>query len=164
MDITIIKLGAGLLLLIVANIILGSVGAAISKTWDWTKFWNGITKGIAVTAALVAVYYAGYLNPDLLVIETGGQTVNLMTAIYIALMAAFTVYAVDVVKKLRDMLTSATPGSADIETEGSTELEDPELSEWLPETEGNDQTYDAEDDEFPEPVDVVDAEQQDQKE
>lgn len=57
----------------------------------------------------MAVYYAGYLNPDLLVIETGGQTVNLMTAIYITLMADFTAYAVDVVKKLRDMLTSATP-------------------------------------------------------
>lgn len=164
MDITIIKLGAGLLLLIVANIILGSVGAAISKTWDWTKFWNGVTKGIAITAALVAVYYAGYLNPDLLVIETGGQTVNLMTAIYITLMAAFTVYAVDVVKKLKEMLTSATPGSADTETEGSTELEDPESGEWLPETEGNNQTYDAEGDELPEPVDVVDAEWQDQKE
>ena len=112
----------------------------------------------------MAVYYAGYLNPDLLVIETGGQTVHLMPALYLTLMAAFTVYAVDVVKKLRDMLTSATPGSADIETEGSTAPEDPELSEWLPETEGNDRTYDAEDDELPEPVDVVDAEQQDQKE
>ena len=96
-DIAIVRLGIGLVLLIAANIALGSVNAFMEGTWDMMKFRN-------------AVYYAGWLNPDLLVIEAEGQTVNLMTAVHIALLAAFTAYAVDVLKKLKDMLSTATPG------------------------------------------------------
>ena len=64
-----------------------------------------------MAAALVAVYFAGYLNPDLMVVEVDGQTVNLMTAVSLAMLAAFTAYAVDVLKKLKDMLSTATPGA-----------------------------------------------------
>ena len=103
-DIAIVRLGIGLVLLIAANIALGSVNAFMEGTWDIMKF-----RGV-VAASLIAVYYAGWLNPDLLVIEAEGQTVNLMTAVHIALLAAFTAYAVDVLKKLKDMLSTATPG------------------------------------------------------
>lgn len=141
-DITIVKLGVGLLLLVLANIGLGSVSAFIEKTWDWAKFRNGVIKGAIVVAALVAVYYAGYLNPDLLVVEAGGQTVNLMTAINVVLMATFAAYAIDVIKKLKDMLTNATPGSDidyfdfapyDVVTpdELEKETEDAEVAEWV---------------------------------
>ena len=99
-----------LVLLIAANIALGSVNAFMEGTWDMMKFRNGCIKGGVVAASLIAVYYAGWLNPDLLVIEAEGQTVNLMTAVHIALLAAFTAYAVDVLKKLKDMLSTATPG------------------------------------------------------
>lgn len=119
LDITIFRLGLGLLLLILANIALGSVAAIIERTFDWAKFRNGAIKGIVVIGALVAVYFAGYLNPDLLVIETGDEAVNLMTAIYIMMLAAFAVYAVDVLKKLKDMLTTPTPGSDKYITEGA---------------------------------------------
>ena len=102
-DIAIVRLGIGLVLLIAANIALGSVNAFMEGTWDMMKC------GV-VAASLIAVYYAGWLNPDLLVIEAEGQTVNLMTAVHIALLAAFTAYAVDVLKKLKDMLSTATPG------------------------------------------------------
>ena len=84
--------------------------AFMEGTWDIMKFRNGCIKGGVVAASLIAVYYAGWLNPDLLVIEAEGQTVNLMTAVHIALLAAFTAYAVDVLKKLKDMLSTATPG------------------------------------------------------
>ena len=97
-DIAIVRLGIGLVLLIVANIALGSVNAFMEGTWDMMKFRNGCIKGGVVAASLIAVYYAGWLNPDLLVIEAEGQTVNLMTAVHIALLAAFTAYAVDVLK------------------------------------------------------------------
>ena len=112
-DMTIVRIGIGLLLLILANIALGSVGAIIDGTWDSKKFRNGCIKGGIVAAALIAVYFAGYLNPDLLVVEADGQTVNLVTAVNLALLTAFTVYAVDVIKKLKDMLTTTTPGSGD---------------------------------------------------
>lgn len=141
LDMTIVKLGIGLLLLVLANIGLGSVSAFIDMTWDWVKFRNGVIKGAVVVIALVAVYYAGYLNPDLLVVEAGGQTVNLMTAINVVLMVTFAAYAVDVMKKLKDMLTTVTPGS-DIDyfglapyevvtpDESEKETEDVDVAKW----------------------------------
>ena len=103
LDMTIIRLAAGLVLLIAANIALGSINAIIDGEWDQTKFRNGCIKSAVVAAALVAVYFAGFLNPDLMVVEVDGQTVNLMTAVSLAMLAAFTAYAVDVLKKLKDM-------------------------------------------------------------
>lgn len=98
LDMTIIRLAAGLVLLIAANIALGSINAIIDGEWDRTKFRNGCIKSAVVAAALVAVYFAGYLNPNLMVVEVDGQTVNLMTAVSLAMLAAFTAYAVDVLK------------------------------------------------------------------
>ena len=90
--------------------ITDAINAIIAGDWDKAKFRNGCIKSAVVAVALIAVYFAGYLNPDLMVVEVDGQTVNLMTAVHIALLAAFTAYAVDVLKKLKDMLSTATPG------------------------------------------------------
>ena len=112
-DMNIVQLGIGLLLLILANVALGSIAALIGHTWDWQKFLNGAIKGGIVIAVILAVYIAGYLNPDLLVIEAGEEKVNFMTAVYLVLLAAFTVYAVDVLRKLKNILTFTVPGSAE---------------------------------------------------
>ena len=110
---TTIKLSAGLILVIIANIALGSTSAIIEGNWDKVKFRNGCIKGGVISVALIAVYFAGYLNPDLMVVDIDGQTVNLMTAVSLVMIAAFTAYAVDVIKKLKDMLTTTTPGTDD---------------------------------------------------
>lgn len=114
LDMTVVKLAAGLLLLIAANIALGSINAIIEGTWDLVKFRNGCIKSLVVAAALIAVYLAGFLNPDLMVVDVDGQKVNLMTAVTLTMLAAFTAYAVDVIKKLKDMLTTPTPGEDQI--------------------------------------------------
>lgn len=111
LDMASIRLAVGLVLLIAANIALGSINAIIACEWDLVKFRNGCIKGGVIALALIAVYFAGYLNPDLMVVEVDGQTVNLMTAVSLAMLAAFTAYAVDVLKKLKDMLSTATPGA-----------------------------------------------------
>jgi hypothetical protein len=111
LDMTIIRLAAGLVLLIAANIALGSINAIIAGKWDRAKFRNGCIKSAVVAMALIAVYFAGYLNPNLMVVEVDGQTVNLMTAVSLSILSAFTVYAIDVLKKLKDMLSTATPGA-----------------------------------------------------
>lgn len=111
LDMTIIRLAVGLVLLIAANIALGSINAIIAGEWDSAKFRNGCIKGGVVALALIAVYFAGFLNPDLLVVEADGQSVNLMTAVSLAMLAAFTAYAVDVLKKLKEMIFTATPGT-----------------------------------------------------
>ena len=77
LDMTIIRLAAGLVLLIAANIALGSINAIIAGKWDRAKFRNGCIKSAVVAMALIAVYFAGYLNPNLMVVEVDGQTVNL---------------------------------------------------------------------------------------
>lgn len=111
LDMTIIRLAAGLVLLIAANIALGSINAIIAGEWDRAKFRNGCIKSAVVAMALIAVYFSGYLNPDLMVVEVDGQTVNLITAVSLVMLAAFTAYAVDVIGKLKDMLLTATPGT-----------------------------------------------------
>ena len=111
LDMASIRLAVGLVLLIAANIALGSINAIIACEWDLVKFRNGCIKGGVIALALIAVYFAGYLNPDLMVVEVSGQTVNLMTAVSLVMLAAFTAYAVDVLKKLKDMLSTATPGA-----------------------------------------------------
>lgn len=98
LDMTIIHLAAGLVLLIAANIALGSINAIIAGKWDRAKFRNGCIKSAVVAMALIAVYFAGYLNPNLMVVEVDGQTVNLMTAVSLSILSAFTVYAIDVLK------------------------------------------------------------------
>lgn len=111
LDMASIRLAVGLVLLIAANIALGSINAIIACEWDLVKFRNGCIKGGVIALALIAVYFAGYLNPDLMVVEVSGQTVNLMTAVSLVMLAAFTAYAVDVIGKLKDMLSTATPGA-----------------------------------------------------
>ena len=116
LDMASIRLAVGLVLLIAANIALGSINAIIACEWDLVKFRNGCIKGGVIALSLIAVYFAGYLNPDLMVVEVSGQTVNLMTAVSLAMLAAFTAYAVDVLKKLKDMLSTATPGADAVPT------------------------------------------------
>ena len=116
LDMASIRLAVGLVLLIATNIALGSINAIIACEWDLVKFRNGCIKGGVIALALIAVYFAGYLNPDLMVVEVDGQTVNLMTAVSLAMLAAFTAYAVDVLKKLKDMLSTATPGADAVPT------------------------------------------------
>ena len=72
LDMASIRLAVGLVLLIAANIALGSINAIIACEWDLVKFRNGCIKGGVIALALVAVYFAGYLNPDLMVVEVDG--------------------------------------------------------------------------------------------
>ena len=133
LDMTVVKLAAGLLLLIAANIALGSINAIIAGTWDLVKFRNGCIKSLVIAAALIAVYLAGFLNPDLMVVDVDGQKVNLMTAVTLTMLAAFTVYAVDVIKKLKDMLTTPTPGEAQTSrTSDKSFIESDETSDTTP--------------------------------
>ena len=111
MNTAFIKIGVGLLLLILANIILGSVTAIIGGSWSWKKFWRGVYKGLIIVLALILVYIAGYLNPDMIVIPINDQKVNLMSAILLILTSAFIWYGRDVITKLKDILLKQIPES-----------------------------------------------------
>ena len=102
LDMTIIRLAAGLVLLIAANIALGSINAIIDGEWDQTKFRNGCIKSAVVAAALVAVYFAGYLNPDLMVVEVDGQLCYIVFKLRMILAVSFV--GGDVPERLVEMI------------------------------------------------------------
>ena len=94
------RLGLGLLVLIAVNIILGSIDALLTKSWDKGKFLRGIIKGAIVALCFAAAYLVGWANPDVLAVTINGQSVNLLTAIYVVIMAGFLFYAKEVLMKL----------------------------------------------------------------
>lgn len=98
--IDIINLGIGLVLLITVNIILGSVDAMLAGEFDRTKFWRGIVKGAIVAVCFIITYLVGWLNPGVVAISINGQAVNLLTAVYLVIMAGFLFYAYEVIGKL----------------------------------------------------------------
>lgn len=102
---TVLRLGGGLLLLLAANIALGTLNAVMAGAWNKKTFLGGLVKAAVVTAAFAAVYCAGRLNPELVVIEVGGRTVDLGTAVYLVLLAGYVCYGTKVLKKLKFILT-----------------------------------------------------------
>lgn len=104
----IIKLAIGLVLLVIANIALGSMGAMFDGTFDWIKLRNGTIKGAIVAACFVAFYVAGRMNPNILAIEVGGVVTDLETAANVSMAAAYVLYAKDVFMKLSKMVLNKT--------------------------------------------------------
>lgn len=99
-DIQMLHLGAGLLILICVNILLGSMTAIIQKQFNKEKFVQGLLKGVIISVSFVLVYFAGALNPDVFVASIDGQDINLMAGIYLIVLSAFAWYGVDVLSKL----------------------------------------------------------------
>lgn len=95
-----LHLGAGLILLVVVNIVLGSVGAWLGGKFDGGKLWRGLVKGVVIALCIGAAWLAGWLNPDILAVDLGGTAVNLSAAVTLLLTAAFAFYGAQVVKKI----------------------------------------------------------------
>lgn len=100
MTIDALLLGIGLLLLIVVNIVLGSIDALLSEAFDFEKFKRGVIKGGVVAICFAITYLVGWLCPNVLAVYINGQSVNLLTAVYLVIMAGFLFYAKEVVLKL----------------------------------------------------------------
>lgn len=100
MTIDAFRLGLGLLTLIAVNIILGSIDALLSGRFDPGKCRRGIIKGIIVALCFASTYLVGWINPDVLAVTINGQSVNLLTAVYLVIMAGFLFYAKEVIMKL----------------------------------------------------------------
>ncbi|HAN20435.1 MAG: hypothetical protein A2Y15_08765 [Clostridiales bacterium GWF2_36_10] len=101
-------LAIGLLILIMVNIILGSMKGFLNKSFDWDKCRKGIYKNGIIFICLTLVYLAGYLNQDIIAIEVGELKVNLMQATYYTILASYLYYAADVIKKISKNLKSGT--------------------------------------------------------
>lgn len=100
----IIRLGIALIILICANILLGSFSSWFSDNFDKEKFWKGVKKGIAVILIFIAVYFAGWLVPEMQATVINGETVNLTTAMFYVVLAGFLWYAKEVLTKLAALI------------------------------------------------------------
>jgi len=104
-DQSILTLGGGLLILICVNIILGSVSSLFQKQFDKTKLFQGIIKGLVVTACFVAVIYVGKLTPNIIVINVNGINVDLFTATHMLMLSSYIFYGKEVLIKLSSFVS-----------------------------------------------------------
>ena len=105
MDQTILYLGISLLALVTINIILGSISSLFQKQFDKTKLFQGIIKGIVVTACFVTVIYVGKLTPNIIVINVNGINVDLSTATHMLMLSSYIFYGKEVLVKLSSFVS-----------------------------------------------------------
>ena len=94
------KLALGLIILIVVNIVLGSIDAWLTKTFDKEKFKKGILKGFIISLCFIATYFVGYLNPNVIVINMNSVDVDLLSAVTMVITAGYIWYGKEVITKL----------------------------------------------------------------
>lgn len=100
MDIGFLYLAIGLLILIIVNIVLGSLNALFVNTFDRKKFLVGLVKGAIVVICFAATYLVGYLNPNIIAVNVNGTDVGVLTAVYLVVLAGYYYYAKQVIEKL----------------------------------------------------------------
>jgi len=116
-------LAIGLIILIIVNIVLGSLSAMFAGDFDWKRFRTGVYKGGIIFLCLALIYLAGFLNQDVIAFEVSGQAVNLMQAVYLIVFTGYVYYGKNDVEKLYKMFTGANakisepPAESDIAVE-----------------------------------------------
>jgi len=112
------KISAGLLLLIIANITLGSVTAQIKQTFDVKIFAAGVLKGMAVAVSIIMTYTAGYLNPSIS-ITLGSEALTVMAAVNAIMVAAYIAYGGKVAIALYGIFKIKSPDASSASTSAS---------------------------------------------
>lgn len=84
-----INLLIGLALVIIANMLLGSITSIINKKFNWKKFNKGVIKGAVVLVSIALLWLAGVLNPEVIVLDDwtipmGVELITLMSFIWYA--------------------------------------------------------------------------------
>lgn len=100
LDFEMLKLGIGLLGLIIINILLGSTDGLLRKEFNKEKFIAGIIKGGIVVVSFLGVYLIGSILVPEITIDINGQQITLLMAVNLILLSAFSIYAYEVLKKL----------------------------------------------------------------
>ena len=108
MNMVMINLTIGILIFMMANVTLGSVNSFFDGSFNKVKFFTGIWKALIILVVYIAVYFAGTLNPNVIVMEIDGVSANVTTAIYIVGMTGFVLYAKQIIEKLKVLLTPKT--------------------------------------------------------
>lgn len=95
--------GALIVTVLVHNV-LGSLTAILEGTYDKEVAKKGLIKGGIVSAALVVLYFAGYMCPDITIMAYNETALTLSNAIYMITSAGFVYYAAVDVKQLAELI------------------------------------------------------------
>lgn len=98
-------LGGSLLILIMVNIILGSVSGLFKQQFDKKIFWQGLLKGVIIVICFCAVLMVSKLNHDILVVSVNDQNVDLGTAIQMLMTSSYAWYGLEIYKKMTGLLS-----------------------------------------------------------
>lgn len=96
----IIRLSIGMILLIVVNILLGSINALFTKSFSREKLIEGMLKAMVFIVCIFVTYYVGWLNPNIASITINGMKVDVLTALHMAMLAGYGHYAKQVIEKV----------------------------------------------------------------
>lgn len=99
-----IYLGIALLILVVSNILLGSINSIFKQQFDKIKLFIGIGKGILVIIILMGILIAGKLTPDIIVININEKDVSLYEGTYLLMLSSYLWYGKECLIKLSGFL------------------------------------------------------------
>ena len=94
----------GLICLMVANIILGSSISIFDENFDINIFFKGVLKVLFLSFGFILIYYAGYLNPNVIVININNIDLNLIDAIKYIFIMGIVYYGYEDLSKVIDIL------------------------------------------------------------
>lgn len=89
-----------LALVILANMLLGSVTSIINKKFNWKKLNNGIIKGAVVLVSIGLLWLAGLLNPDVIILDEWTITMG----VELITLSSFIWYAAQAILKLKNIM------------------------------------------------------------
>jgi len=125
MNIEVFKPIAATAVLMLSNIIVGSVKADIKGEFDKCVFWMGVRKAFSVIVAVSLVIAAGYLVPDIQIAYISGSKMSIIEAVDVCAIGCVVTYSVKVIKNIMELLSV----SVDIEEADVDVSDDPEETE-----------------------------------
>ena len=98
----------GLFCLMVSNMILNLTLDKINETLSVKNVLNTIFKAVVIFVSSLLIYYAGFKNPEVLVVNMDGVSMNLDDALKMVYMAAIVLYGYKSITKLSKLLSVDT--------------------------------------------------------
>ena len=113
MEGTLLQLAAGLVCVMMANILLGATAAQLAGEFDRGKLADGLRKILPVLGGLGFLFGAAKLNGSVVVLHTGTGSLTLMDGLHMVLLAGFGFYAAQALEKLCQVIGVRLHGGGD---------------------------------------------------
>lgn len=98
----------GLFCLMISNMILNLTFDKINETLSVKNVLNTVFKAVVIFVSSLLIYYAGFKNPEVLVVNMDGVSMNLDDALKMVYIAAIILYGYKSITKLSKLLNVDT--------------------------------------------------------